>query len=123
MRRDNRPWQPMPRAQLTWTEQGVPGSGDFGDVYYSRDDGLAESRYVFLEGNALPGRWQSHPRSVFVIAETGFGTGLNFLLTWQAWAAASAPRPRLHFVSMERYPLRRDELARALAHWPQLAPW
>lgn len=123
MRRDNQPWQPMPRAALTWTESGTPGSAEFGDIYYSRDDGLAESRFVFLAGNDLPARWGGHPRPAFVVAETGFGTGLNFLLTWQAWARAAGPRPALHFVSVEQFPLRREELARALAPWTELADY
>ncbi|MBN7796688.1 bifunctional tRNA (5-methylaminomethyl-2-thiouridine)(34)-methyltransferase MnmD/FAD-dependent 5-carboxymethylaminomethyl-2-thiouridine(34) oxidoreductase MnmC [Parahaliea mediterranea] len=113
----------MPRADLTWTPQGTPGSARFGDIYYSRDDGLAESRFVFLEGNDLPRRWRDHPRDTFVIGETGFGTGLNFLLAWQAWKAAPLPRPRLHFLSLEQYPLRAPELRQALAHWPELAPF
>lgn len=123
MRRDNQPWQPMPRAALTWTAQGTPGSEQFGDIYYSPEDGPAESRHVFLAGNQLPERWRDHPRPTFVIGETGFGTGLNFLLTWQAWAATRTHRPRLHYLSVEQYPLRREELSRALSAWPELADY
>ncbi|TXS92685.1 bifunctional tRNA (5-methylaminomethyl-2-thiouridine)(34)-methyltransferase MnmD/FAD-dependent 5-carboxymethylaminomethyl-2-thiouridine(34) oxidoreductase MnmC [Parahaliea maris] len=121
MQRDNQPWQAMPPPRLQWSDAGVPGSSEFGDIYFSRDDGLAESRYVFLEGNGLPQRWANHPHDEFVIGETGFGTGLNFLLTWQAWAALPQPRPRLHYVSVEQFPLRRADLERALAAWPALA--
>ena len=32
--------------RLDWTEDGAPVSGRFGDVYFSREDGLAESRAV-----------------------------------------------------------------------------
>ena len=98
MRRDNTPWRPVTAAAIGWTDEGVPQSLHFGDVYYSRDDGLAESEYVFLRGNDLPRRWLNWPAPGFCIAETGFGTGLNFLLTWQAWRDAPEPRP-----SLQRY--------------------
>ncbi len=121
MRRDNQPWRPMPRPALVWNEDGSPGSAAFGDIYFSRENGLAESRHVFLAGNQLPRRWQDHPRERFVVAETGFGTGLNCLATWQAWARLPEARPALHYVAFEQFPLRRDELARALKQWPELA--
>ena len=72
----------MEPAELIW-QDGVPESARFGDVYFSRDDGLAETRYVFIDRNGLPGRFAELDRnSHVVIAETGFGTGLNFLATW-----------------------------------------
>lgn len=121
MRRDNSPWGPTPPADIKWTDEGDPFSNRFDDVYYSREDGAAESRHVFLTGNDLPARWHDTQGPRFCIAETGFGTGLNFLLTWQAWLALPAPRPRLHYISIEKFPLGTDELARALAAWPALA--
>ncbi|HDY82445.1 MAG TPA: bifunctional tRNA (5-methylaminomethyl-2-thiouridine)(34)-methyltransferase MnmD/FAD-dependent 5-carboxymethylaminomethyl-2-thiouridine(34) oxidoreductase MnmC [Halieaceae bacterium] len=120
MRRDNRPWHPVEPASLHWNDAGNPISAEFGDVYYSRDNGLEESRYVFLQGNNLPKRWRHHSRRHFCIAETGFGTGLNFLLTWQAWRELPEPRPDLHYLSIEKYPLARGDLAKALANWPAL---
>ncbi|MCB1848335.1 MAG: tRNA (5-methylaminomethyl-2-thiouridine)(34)-methyltransferase MnmD, partial [Halieaceae bacterium] len=111
----------MPAA-LQWERDGSPRSASFGDIYYSSEDGLAESRYVFLEGNGLPARWQAWPGAHFCIAETGFGTGLNFLLTWQAWLDTPRPRPRLHYLSFEQFPLAPRDLQRALSQWPQLAP-
>ncbi|MBP6701529.1 MAG: bifunctional tRNA (5-methylaminomethyl-2-thiouridine)(34)-methyltransferase MnmD/FAD-dependent 5-carboxymethylaminomethyl-2-thiouridine(34) oxidoreductase MnmC [Halioglobus sp.] len=119
MKRDNAPWRPVTAADVGWTESGDPRSIAFGDVYYCGDNGLAESRFVFLQGNDLPGRWQDWPAGRFCIAETGFGTGLNFLLTWQAWRAAAAP-PDLHYISLDKYPMSRQDLARALAAWPEL---
>ena len=115
MRRDNSPWRPVQSAVLRWSEGGTPVSTVFEDVYYSRDDGLAESRHVFLEGNDLPRRWRGHAHPHFCIGELGFGTGLNFLLTWQAWRAMPPPRPDLHYLSVEKHPLTRGDLARALA--------
>lgn len=121
MNRDNRPWRPVAAAQLSWNDDGTPFAPDFGDVYFSRDDGLAESRYVFLQGNDLPQRWSDFEEATFCIAETGFGTGLNFLLTWLAWRQQPEPRPDLHYLSVELHPLRLEDLQRSLALWPELA--
>ncbi|PSF05619.1 bifunctional tRNA (5-methylaminomethyl-2-thiouridine)(34)-methyltransferase MnmD/FAD-dependent 5-carboxymethylaminomethyl-2-thiouridine(34) oxidoreductase MnmC [Marinobacter fuscus] len=114
----------MTPAELTWHD-GVPESTRFGDVYFSRDDGLAETRYVFIERNRLPERFQALGQNEhFVIAETGFGTGLNFLATWAEWRAQRADKApaKLHFVSVERYPLTHADLEQALSYWPELAP-
>lgn len=121
MRREGQALAGMPAPALSWEPDGTPRSSQFDDIYYSPGDGLAESEAVFLHGNHLPGRWSSHPRPHFVIAETGFGTGLNFLLTWLHWRQARGA-PRLHYLSVERFPLDRGALEQALAAWPTLAP-
>ncbi|EOC1334566.1 bifunctional tRNA (5-methylaminomethyl-2-thiouridine)(34)-methyltransferase MnmD/FAD-dependent 5-carboxymethylaminomethyl-2-thiouridine(34) oxidoreductase MnmC [Cronobacter turicensis] len=115
-------------ASLTFNNEGTPVSRDFDDVYFSNDDGLEETRYVFLNGNQLPERFMTHPRDSFIVAESGFGTGLNFLTLWQAFAAFRDAHPdaalqRLHFISFEKFPLTPADLASAHAHWPELAPW
>jgi len=109
-------------ASLVWRD-GVPESSRFGDIYFSRDDGLEETRYVFLKHNYLLERFCEVPEAgSFVIAETGFGTGLNFLAAWQAWREhGPCHTATLHFVSVERYPLTREDLEKALALWPELA--
>lgn len=110
-------------ARLDWNEAGTPVSSDFGDVYFSNDNGLSETRYVFLQQNRLPARFSHHDSDSFVIGETGFGTGLNFLATMQAFleqAPQSGNGSRLHFISFEKYPLTRDDLRKALASWPEL---
>lgn len=109
-------------AQIDW-QNGQPVSRQYGDVYFSQDDGLAESRYVFLHQNRLAERFAClRPNDAFVIAETGFGTGLNFLATWHMWRNARPPKGAvLHFVSVERHPLTADDLAQAVALWPELA--
>ncbi|HLD65066.1 MAG TPA: bifunctional tRNA (5-methylaminomethyl-2-thiouridine)(34)-methyltransferase MnmD/FAD-dependent 5-carboxymethylaminomethyl-2-thiouridine(34) oxidoreductase MnmC, partial [Pseudomonas sp.] len=113
-----------PHAQIQWDEQGQPQSTLFGDVYFSNADALAETRYVFLANNDLPARFAALPDGQHLtIGETGFGTGLNFLCAWQLFEQVAAPQARLHFVSVEKYPLRRDDLQRALALWPELAPY
>lgn len=108
-------------ATLSWHD-GVPRSTRFDDIYFSRDNGMEEARHVFIRHNDLPGRFAKvPPAGSFVIAETGFGTGLNFLTAWQAWEQANpAESACLHFVSAERYPLTLEDLKRALALWPEL---
>ena len=109
-------------AQLTW-DNGLPYSSHFKDIYFSVDNGLAETHHVFLQGNRLPERFgQLTSEQSFTIAETGFGTGLNFLATWQLWQQTPrAANTWLHFVSVEKHPLSKDDLTRALALWPTLA--
>lgn len=91
----------------------------FDDIYFNPESGPEESSYVFLAGNDLPARWQGRPG--FCIAETGFGTGLNFLLTLQAWLNDPARSTTLQYISIEAYPLRAPQLAKIHAAWPHLA--
>lgn len=107
-------------GDLDW-QDGEPVSRRFGDVYFSRSSGIAETRHVFIDGNRLRERWASlAPAGAFVVGETGFGTGLNFLCAWALWEETAPRAARLHFVSVEAYPLARADLARALALWPEL---
>ena len=122
MKRDNQPWTPADTAELAWEDNALPRALAFDDIYYSREDGLAESRHVFIDGNDIARRLLEPETRPLVIGETGFGSGLNFLLTWQAWRKAPATRRRLHFLSVERYPLKQEELRRALAPWDELEP-
>ena len=114
----------MPRLpqspQLDWKADGTPVDVRHGDVYFTAGDGLEEARAVFLAGCGLPGGWAGRER--FTIAETGFGTGLNFLATWSLWRETRpAPSAWLHFVSFEGFPLLQRDAARALQAWPELA--
>ena len=86
----------------------------YGDVYASRDGALGQAQHVFLAGNGLPQRWV--PALPFTILETGFGLGINFLATWQAWRVAPRRCARLHYVAVERHPLSADALERAVPH-------
>jgi len=99
---------------LDWRDGVIPISRRFDDPYFSLNDGLAETRHVFLAGNDLPQRLCDG----FQIAELGFGTGLNLLATQIAWAATGRPGT-LRFTSFEAYPLEAADMARALAHFPQ----
>lgn len=95
--------------------QVVLRSERFDDVYFSAEDGLAETRHVFIEGNNLPGAWAGRER--FVIAETGFGTGLNFLTAWKLFKETAGPGQRLDFISFEQFPLGPEEIREALEVW------
>ncbi|QTD31918.1 bifunctional tRNA (5-methylaminomethyl-2-thiouridine)(34)-methyltransferase MnmD/FAD-dependent 5-carboxymethylaminomethyl-2-thiouridine(34) oxidoreductase MnmC [Pseudomonas fluorescens] len=111
----------MPHAQLDWDDQGRPRSRVFDDVYFSDQSGLDETRYVFLEQNRLAERFTALPAGGrLVIGETGFGTGLNFLCAWQLFEQHAVAGARLHFVSVEKFPLSPADLQRALALWPDL---
>ena len=110
-------------ARLQWTAANEPFASDFADVYFSAVDGYAETQYVFLEGNQLPGRWRSLAEKQFVIGETGFGSGLNFIAAWKLWEATAPADAHLTFVSAEQFPLTREDLARASARWPELKPY
>ncbi len=92
-----------------------PRSNTFDDVYFSVEDGLAETRHVFLAGNGLPGRWQGKAR--FTIAETGFGTGLNFLAAWKLFQETADKGARLDFISVEKFPLTAGQIAEYLEPW------
>lgn len=96
-------------------QKGAPVSREFDDVYFSADDGLAESRHVFLAGNHLPRSWKD--KDYFTIAETGFGTGLNFLVAWERFEETTEPHQKLHFISIEKYPLDAEEILLHLQPW------
>lgn len=112
---------------------GVPYSPQYDDVYHTAAGAWAQARHVFMGGNGLPARWQGRDR--FVILETGFGLGNNFLATWAAWRADPQRCAHLFFISIEKHPLHRDDLARVhaaseapdlanrlLQAWPPLTP-
>lgn len=112
-------------AQINWSDQCEPFSAQFGDVYFNTEQGLNESLYVFIQGNNLAQRWLNCSEALFSIAETGFGTGLNFLITclhFQTFQQLhpSAPLRRLHFSSFEKFPLNIEDLHCALKRWPLL---
>lgn len=106
-------------ANIEWRD-GQPYASEFQDVYFSTDNGLLETDYVFLQGNDLTKRWLDADIQTFTIAETGFGTGLNFLCAVNAWLATSPDSATLHFISTEKYPLSLQDMRKALSFWPQL---
>ncbi|MDE2366059.1 MAG: bifunctional tRNA (5-methylaminomethyl-2-thiouridine)(34)-methyltransferase MnmD/FAD-dependent 5-carboxymethylaminomethyl-2-thiouridine(34) oxidoreductase MnmC, partial [Betaproteobacteria bacterium] len=105
---------------LDW-QDGQPFSRRFGDIYFSRNSGLAEKRHTFLHGNRLAERFAALPNGDgFAIGETGFGTGLSFLCAWQLFEETAPSTSSLDFFSVEKYPLEEQELTDALAPWPEL---
>ncbi len=104
-------------AEITWKDGGVPVSARFDDPYFSLQDGLAETRHVFLDGNDLAARLGPG----FQLAELGFGTGLSFLATRQLMTDRAIPGP-VRFTSFEAFPISVPDMGRALAAFPGLAP-
>ncbi|MNG87290.1 tRNA 5-methylaminomethyl-2-thiouridine biosynthesis bifunctional protein MnmC [compost metagenome] len=112
----------LQHAQIDWDDQGRPHSRQYDDVYFAVNEGIDETKHVFLEQTRLRERFAAlAPHACLVIGETGFGTGMNFFCAWQLFAAQAHPDARLHFVSVERYPLSHADMARALSLWPELA--
>ncbi len=124
---------PVTPARVEFSADTPPRAPEYGDIYHPRVGALVQARHVFLHGNGLPQRWAG--RQHFTVLETGFGLGNNFLATWQAWREDSQRCEFLHFVSLERHPLRLHDLARAhaasplaelatllLQAWPPLTP-
>lgn len=109
----------MTESPLEWTADGQPRSRAFGDVYFSAEDGLAESRAVFLQGCGLPEAWAGRKR--FVVGELGFGTGLNIAALLDLWQRRRLGAGRLHVFSVEAFPIGADDARRALARWRELA--
>jgi tRNA U34 5-methylaminomethyl-2-thiouridine-forming methyltransferase MnmC len=108
----------QPRHQIDWRNGNVPVSRQFDDPFFSLENGLEETRHVFLTGNALPARFKPG----FHIAELGFGTGLNLIAAALAWEG-SGQQGTLHFTSFEAYPLAGDDLRVALAGFAGAAPY
>jgi tRNA 5-methylaminomethyl-2-thiouridine biosynthesis bifunctional protein len=111
----------MPDDKPHFDDAGRLIAPRFEDVYFSAEDGLAETRHVFLQGNRLAERFAAmRPGETFTIGETGFGTGLNFLVAWRLFELHAPADARLEFVSVEGFPLDRETMHRSLAPWPEL---
>ncbi|SNY55387.1 tRNA 5-methylaminomethyl-2-thiouridine biosynthesis bifunctional protein [Arsukibacterium tuosuense] len=116
----------LKNANIHFNQQGTPVATDFDDIYFSNEGGLAETEYVFLLQNGLPARWQQTNAAFFHIIETGFGTGANFLLSWQRFRQSRQQWPevtcrKLYFSSFEKYPLSLSDLTTALQAHPELS--
>lgn len=104
-------------APLAFDASGTPFSPVYNDIYHSADSGPGQARHIFIAGNGLPARWAHAP--TFTIVETGFGLGLNFLATWQAWRTDPHRCRRLYFVSIEKHPFEREALTALHARYPE----
>lgn len=115
-------------AQIDWSDQSEPFSPLFDDHYFNTEQGFDESQYVFIDANQLIKRWKNCETEFYCIAETGFGSGLNFLLTSLTFTHflqenSDKPLKKLFFSSFEKYPLNKHDLQLALQKWPLLAPY
>ncbi|MAY42191.1 MAG: hypothetical protein CMI05_07785, partial [Oceanospirillaceae bacterium] len=99
-------------AHNTWLDE-IPISSKYDDVYFNSQNGFSESKYVYLESNNIE-KLHSEPYSTIVIAETGFGVGLNFLNTLHSWTTAKKHSNHYHYISAEKHPLCSRDIARAL---------
>ena len=71
---------------------------------------------VAWHADGAPEAWAGRPQ--WCVLQVGFGLGLNFLATWQAWRD-DTQRPRmLHVVAIEPHPVSRDDLLRAASDAP-----
>lgn len=109
----------LPDPKISISDDGTPVSGVSGDVYFSKAGGVAETRHVFLGGIGAPDIW--HKRGHVRIGELGFGTGLNFLVTWHDWKASAPVGAQLDYYAVEGYPIPRDQLRGILDQVPELA--
>jgi tRNA 5-methylaminomethyl-2-thiouridine biosynthesis bifunctional protein len=109
-------------ADIEWLPDNTPRSRQFDDIYYSSQGGPEESEYVYIRGNDLETRWRQYRRAKrpFVIAELGFGTGLNFLLCWQLLDQLATTGLSVHYLAFEKHPLTAADLRRIQSQWPQL---
>ncbi len=109
----------LPTANIEW-QHGTPFSKDFEDIYWSRDTGLDEKSHVFIEPAGFESRWSRLANDdYFVVAELGFGFGLNFLLTVATWRRLR-PRGVLHYVSFENQPVSAAQIERLTSLLPDL---
>ncbi|HSW22517.1 MAG TPA: tRNA (5-methylaminomethyl-2-thiouridine)(34)-methyltransferase MnmD, partial [Burkholderiaceae bacterium] len=125
--------EPLRPARVDFSDASAPRATDYDDVYHPRGGAFAQARHVFLAGNGLPQRWAG--RAHFVILETGFGLGHNFLATWAGWRDDRERCGHLWFLSVDKHPLQAGDMRRAHAHsaepalarelidaWPPLTP-
>lgn len=114
---------PVPE-RIDWREDGTacgtPFSHRFSDRYRSESGGLEQAQQVFLAGCGLPEAWRGQAQ--WRILETGFGLGLNFLVTWSNWKADPQRPGMLHFVSTEAYPASAEDVLRSATAHPDLLP-
>lgn len=112
------------KANIQFNENGTPYATEFEDLYFSDAQGIDETTHVFVKNNRLLERWKTFSEPLFTIAETGFGTGLNVLVTMlyfeKFMQLGDNPSLRLHFISIEKFPISRSDLTKALSLYPQL---
>ncbi|GAW96536.1 MULTISPECIES: FAD-dependent 5-carboxymethylaminomethyl-2-thiouridine(34) oxidoreductase MnmC [Colwellia] len=110
-------------SKLSYQEDATPYSQRFDAFYFDSESAYRQCDSIFIQKNQIKRRLQT-AKQTFTVAEIGFATGLNFLLTLQAYQKAqlhsSSPLAPLHFISVEQYPRSKEQLIQALAKFPQL---
>lgn len=118
-------FKPVNNACISW-KNGIPYSNDYQDIYFSIENGLKESLHVFIQGNQLIERWSKQVQDEsfqFVIGEIGFGSGLNFLISWALWEKHAPKNARLHYYSVEKNPLSYSDLEKCIKLWPSITQY
>lgn len=110
-----------PDIEMRGEYGGVPYSRHYADKYFSEIDGWAESKAIYFRANDLPARWQG--KNDFCVGELGFGSGLNFLMTYKAWQDDPQRPSQLYYVAIERAPVSIDIIRQIGHNWPALAPY
>ncbi|MFT4809624.1 MAG: tRNA 5-methylaminomethyl-2-thiouridine biosynthesis bifunctional protein [Arenicella sp.] len=119
-------------AKIRFNKNGTPYATHFEDLYFSDSQGFDETTHVFVKNSKLLQRWENWHEQQFVIAETGFGTGLNVLVTMlhfdtfnqeKSSQQINCPNFRLHFISIEKFPISHADLTKALSLYPELAQY
>lgn len=105
----------MEKSTIIWNENNIPISTYYDDVYFNTEGAIAETKYVFIEGNRLYERFIAHEKNIFIVGETGFGSGLNLLLLWQTFLEFKRHYPDhilegIKFLSVEKHPLSLNEI-------------
>ena len=119
--RGNKDWRLMSRPRLDFRNE-TPRSSEFDDDYYSPEDGLAESTYVFIEGGDVINRMQAlKAGETLTIGELGLGTALTLALILQAWSEHGSAGARCHVITIEKHPLSTSQLREASARWTSLS--
>ena len=93
---------------------GIPFNPEFDDIYFNADDPIGQSEYVF--NSVFDEIWEK--KSEFNVLEAGFGAGLNFLCAFKRFKNSDK---FLNFVSIEKAPIAKDDLARIYANFSELA--
>lgn len=103
----------MKSARVVFKD-GIPFSSEFDDIYFNADGSIGQSEYVF--NSVFDEIWEK--KSEFNVLETGFGAGLNFLCAFKRFKNSDK---FLNFVSIEKTPIARDDLAKIYANFSELA--
>ncbi len=95
----------MKKAKLIFKDN-TPFSLDFDDFYFNFKDGLNESKFVYTHSF----EWKNQEN--FIIAESGFGIGLNFFLTLKRFLETTpSKRPKkLFYISVEAFYIEKEQL-------------